>query len=195
MELPCLRGEAVSLESDYEELELNWQVGRFLIRMSRIENIDDIVERYCVSSNPFLRRLYFGLGLLFIVFAIIGIWVPGWPTVSWAVPAAFLFSYSSERMFRWTLTNRFFGTAMLEYYATGKTIPRHAKSGIIALISLMSTTSAVFVWYVSTLGDGRASDPSTWDGADPGFGSISIVLVGVIGIWYVSSKVRTREIG
>ena len=163
--------------------------------MERIESLDEIVERYCVSSNPVLRRLYFGLWLLFIGFAIIGIWVPGWPTVSWAVPAAFLFSYSSERMFRWTMTNRFFGTVMFEYYATGKTIPRHAKSGIIALIGLMSTTSAIFVWYVSTLGEGVVSDPSSWDGADPGFGSITIILVGIVGAWYVASKVSVREVG
>ena len=163
--------------------------------MERIESLDEIVERYCVSSTPVLRRLYFGLWLLFIGFAIIGIWVPGWPTVSWAVPAAFLFSYSSERMFRWTMTNRFFGTVMFEYYATGKTIPRHAKSGIIALIGLMSTTSASFVWYVSTLGEGVVSDPSSWDGADPGFGSITIILVGIVGAWYVASKVSVREVG
>ena len=163
--------------------------------MVRIDSLDEIVERYCVSSNPFLRRLYFALGLLFVGFAIVGIWVPGWPTVSWAVPAAFLFSYSSERMFRWTMTNRFFGSAMFEYYATGKTVPRHAKSGIIALIALMSTTSAIFVWYVSTLGEGVVSDPSSWDGADPGFGSITIILVGMVGVWYVSTRVRTREIG
>ena len=163
--------------------------------MERIESLDEIVEIYCVSSNPFLRRFYFVLGLLFVGFSIIGIWVPGWPTVSWAVPAAFLFSYSSEGMFRWTLTNRFFGSAMFEYYATGKTIPRHAKSGIIALIAFMSTTSATFVWYVSTLGDGRFSDPSSWDGADPGFGTITIILVGIVGMWYVGAKVRTRKIG
>ena len=93
------------------------------------------------------------------------------------------------------MTNRFFGSAMFEYYATGKTIPQHAKSGIIALIALMSSTSAVFVWYVSTLGDGRFSDPSSWDGADPGFGSITIILVGIVGMWYVGAKVRTRKIG
>jgi len=162
--------------------------------MERIESLDEIVDRYCVSRTPVLRRLYFGLGLLFVGFAIIGIWVPGWPTVSWAVPAAFLFSYSSEKMFRWTMTNRFFGSAMFEYYATGKTIPQHAKTGIIALIALMSTTSAIFVWYVSTLGDGRFWDPSSWNGADPGFGSITIILVGIVGIWYVGAKVRTRKI-
>ncbi len=163
--------------------------------MERMDSLDEIVEEYCVSSNPVLRRFYFGLGLLFVGFAIVGIWVPGWPTVSWAVPAAFLFSYSSERMFRWTMTNRFFGSAMFEYYATGKTIPQHAKSGIIALIALMSTTSAIFVWYVSTLGEGVFSDPSSWDGADPGFGSVTIILVGMVGVWYVSTRVKTREIG
>ncbi len=162
--------------------------------MERMESLDAIVEKYCSSSNPFLNRLYFGLGVLFVGFAIIGIWIPGWPTVSWAVPAAFLFSYSSERMFRWSLTNRFFGPAMFEYYATGKTVPRHAKAGIIALISLMSTISSAFVWYVSTLGSGVISDPSSWDGADPGFGSVSIILVGFFGVWYVAVKVRTRDV-
>ena len=162
--------------------------------MERIESVDEVVERYFVSSRPVLRRLYFGLGLIFVGFAIIGIWLPGWPTVSWAVPAAFLFSYSSERMFRWTLTNRFFGSAVFEYYATGKTVPRHAKSAIIAMISLMSTSSAVFVWYVSTLGEGMLSEPSSWNGADPGFGALTIILVGILGVLYVATKVRTREI-
>ena len=125
-------------------------------------------------------------------FAIIGLWVPGWPTVSWAVPAAFLFSYSSEKMFRWTLTNRFFGAAMFEYYATGKTVPRHARTGIIVLIAIMSTASAAFVWYISTLGDGEPFDPSSWNGADPGFGAISIILAGLFGIIYVATRVRIR---
>ena len=125
-------------------------------------------------------------------FAIIGLWIPGWPTVSWAVPAAFLFSYSSEKMFRWTLTNRFFGAAMFEYYATGKTVPRHARTGIMVLIALMSTASAAFVWYISTLGDGELYDPSSWNGADPGFGAVTIILAGLFGIIYVATRVRIR---
>ena len=160
--------------------------------MERVGSIDELVERYCVSSNPFLSRLYVGLGFLFVGFAIIGLWIPGWPTVSWAVPAAFLFSYSSEKMFRWTLTNRFFGAAMFEYYATGKTVPRHARTGIIVLIALMSTVSAAFVWYISTLGDGELYDPSSWNGADPGFGAVTIILAGLFGIIYVGTRVRIR---
>ena len=79
----------------------------------RLQTVDQIVAKYAVVSNPIKSKIYVGLGLIFVVFAIIGIWIPGWPTVSWAVPAAFLFS-SNEKLFRWTLTNKFFGPS--EYY-------------------------------------------------------------------------------
>ncbi len=159
----------------------------------RLGSIDEIVDRFCVSSSPIKSRLYVGLGLLFVVFAIFGIWVPGWPTVSWAVPAAFLFSLSSESMFRWTLTNRYFGSAMYEYYATGKTIPGHAKLAVMGMITVMTLSSATFVWYISTLGDGDLLNPSSWNGADPGYGASTIIVAGVIGVWWLYAKVKTRE--
>ena len=161
--------------------------------VERLDSIDAIVDRYCVASHPAKSRLYTGLGLLFVIFAIIGIWVPGWPTVSWAVPAAFLFSYSSESMFRWTLTNRWFGAAMFDYYASGKTIPKHAKYGVMVMITLMTLFSTTFVWYISTLGNGEMMDPSTWDGADPGYGAVTIIVAGMIGVWWLYAKVKTRE--
>ena len=126
------------------------------------------------------------------LFAIIGIWVPGWPTVSWAVPAAFLFSLSNEKLFRWSLTNKYFGASMFEYYATGKTLPKHVKYIIAVFIFLMSSFSAYFVWLVSTKGNGTLTDPSSWDGADPGFGSATIIVVGFIGVLYVLSQVKSR---
>ena len=108
----------------------------------RLQSVDEIVETYSVSSSPTKSRIYSILGCIFIVFAIIGIWVPGWPTVSWAVPAAYFFSISSERLFRWTLTNHYFGDSIFEYYATGKTLPKHAKYGIVSLIAIMASSSA-----------------------------------------------------
>ncbi len=161
--------------------------------VKHFETIDEVVERYCVASSPAKSRLYVGLGSLFLGFAVIGIWIPGWPTVSWAVPAAFLFSMSSERMFRLTLTNRYFGSAMFDYYATGKTIPKHAKYATVGMIALMASLSAYFVWLVSTKGDGVLTDPSSWNGADPGFGAGTVILVGMIGMWYVRFRVPTRE--
>ena len=82
---------------------------------------------------------------------------------------------------------------MFDYYANGKTIPKHAKVGVIGLISLMTISSATFVWYVSTLGEGEYTDPSSWNGADPGFGAATILLVGLIGVWWLWKKVPTRE--
>ena len=161
--------------------------------MERLETVDEIVERYCVASSPGKSKLYVGLGSLFLAFAVIGIWIPGWPTVSWAVPAAFLFSLSSEKMFRLTLTNRYFGAAMFEYYATGKTIPKHAKYLTVGLIATMTSLSSYFVWHVSTRGDGVLTDPASWNGADPGFGAGAIILVGLIGMWYVGFKVPSRD--
>ena len=159
----------------------------------RLESVDAVVEKYAVVSNPVKSRIYVGLGSIFVVFSIIGIWIPGWPTVSWAVPAAFLFSLSNEKLFRWTLTNRFFGSALFEYYATGKTLPGHVKLVITAMIGLMSSASAYFVWYISTRGDGTLFDTSSWNGKDEfGFGAITVLSVGILGMIYVLTAVKTR---
>ena len=162
--------------------------------MQRLETIEEIVERYAVTSNKIKRRIYVAIGSLFLIFAIIGIWIPGWPSVSWAVPAAFLFSLSNKRLFRWTLTNRFFGSTLFNYYATGKTLPAHVKFVIIGMIACMSSVSAFFVWSVSTKGDnGNLLNPSTWTGADEfAAGSITILIVGFIGIIYILRWVKTR---
>ena len=63
--------------------------------MEPLRSVDEIVDRYSVENSSFKSKLYIGLGSMFVAFAIAGIWIPGWPTVSWAVPAAFLFSLSS----------------------------------------------------------------------------------------------------
>ncbi len=160
----------------------------------RLSTVDAVVEKYAVVSNPVKSRIYMGLGSIFVIFAIVGIWIPGWPTVSWAVPAAFLFSLSNEKLFRWTLTNRFFGPALFEYYATGKTLLRHVKFIIVGMIGLMTSISAYFVWYVSTKGSGILLGPSTWDGKDQyAFGAITILAVGILGMVYVTTMVKSRK--
>ena len=60
--------------------------------MKKLQSVDDIVQKYSVDNKPIKRNafIYFIRFFIFII-AVIGIWVPGWPTVSWAVPAAFFF--------------------------------------------------------------------------------------------------------
>ncbi|MDA0890307.1 MAG: DUF454 family protein [Bacteroidetes bacterium] len=160
----------------------------------RLTEVDDIVEKYSVVKNPFKRRLYAGLGFLCVVFAIIGIWIPGWPTISWAVPAAFLFSLSNKKLFRWSLTNNYFGKEILEYYGTGKTLSRHVKIWISIMIALMSGMSSYLVWYISTKGEGFLLEPTSWSGKDQyGFGAISILLCGFFGVLYVLTIIKSRE--
>ena len=160
--------------------------------MKTFETVDEIIDYYFQSNSPFRSKMYVALGSLFVVFAIIGIWIPGWPTVSWAVPAAFLFSLSSEKLFRWTLTNDFFGPALFNYYSTGKTLPYHVKIIVISFIFLMSVTSSYFVFLVSTVKGGDLTNPPSWKGRDPGFGAGTILVVGLVGVWYVLSRVKSR---
>jgi len=141
--------------------------------------IAELVETHAVDGGTTKSAIYKGLGLMFAGLALAGVFIPGWPTVSWAVPAAFFFSLSSKRLFRWTLSNRFFGGAMYKYYATGKTIPRHAKIGICTMIALSAAISAFGVFKVSYP-------------ADPGYGPTTIAIAGLIGIWYVARVVKTR---
>ena len=142
-----------------------------------LSSIDEIVEKYSKKSTPLRRVLYIFFGCLFICFAIIGIWVPGWPTVSWAVPAAYLFSISNENLFRWTLTNRWFGSSLFDYYATGKTLPKHVKKWIILFITLMSGIS---IWVTTLAGD-------------PGYGQAFIIVVWVIGLYWIGFRINTRN--
>ena len=160
--------------------------------MKNFETVDEIVDHYFSSSSPFKSKIYSALGSLFVFFALIGLLLPGWPTVSWAVPAAFLFSLSNEKLFRWSLTNKYFGSSLFQYYATGKTLPSHVKIIVASLIFLMSFLSSYFVFLVSTVKDGDLTDFTSWTGKDPGFGAGTILFVGLIGIWYVLFQVKSR---
>lgn len=145
--------------------------------MERLASVDEVIAKYARKTSPLKRRIYVGIGAIFVGCAFIGIFVPGWPTVSWMVPAAYLFSISDERFFRWTLTNRFVGEKVFEYYANGKTLPRHAKTAIITFITIMSAISI----YVTTIT------------GDPGYGQATIALVWAVGVWWLWKKVPARQ--
>jgi uncharacterized membrane protein YbaN (DUF454 family) len=108
-------------------------------------------------------------------FAFIGIIIPGWPTVSWLVLAAYCFARSSQKLFRWLLTNRMFGPILLEYYRSGRALPFHSKMVICTVICVASGAS---IWGITEAGD-------------PGFGQTLIVILALIGVWWVGWKVPT----
>jgi uncharacterized membrane protein YbaN (DUF454 family) len=133
-----------------------------------LQSVDEIIGKYARQTTPLRRKLYVGIGILFVICAIIGIWVPGWPTVSWMVPAAYLFSISDEKYFRWSLTNKMFGAKLTEYYA---------KKWIVSLITLMSAFS-IYITDIS---------------GDRGYGQVTIAVIWAAGIWWLVRMVPTRH--
>ena len=115
-----------------------------------VELINSILAEHKPSANPITRVVWIVFGSLFVVFAVIGVFLPGWPTTSWLVAAAYCYARSSQRMFKWLLTNGLFGNILLDYYRAGKALPLHSKIFICGFITLVSGFS---VWALTKAGD------------------------------------------
>jgi uncharacterized membrane protein YbaN (DUF454 family) len=139
------------------------------------EIIQRVLNEHKPSRNPFVRGVWIIIGSLGVLFAVIGIFLPGWPTTSWLVLSAYCYARSSQKMFKWLLTNRIFGAGLLEYYRAGKALPFHSKVVIGGIISIASIAS---IWIITKAGD-------------PGFGQTLIAVVAIIGVWWVGWKVPT----
>lgn len=59
------------------------------------------------------KTLWFTAGMLLLVIAFIGVYLPGLPWSTPAVGAAYCFSKSSERMHRWLYNHRLFGPFLI----------------------------------------------------------------------------------
>jgi uncharacterized membrane protein YbaN (DUF454 family) len=145
------------------------------VSLSDQEVIEEVLAEHKPSANPVVRSIWIVLGSIFVVFAAIGVLLPGWPTTSWLVFSAYCYGRSSQRLFLWLLTNRVFGSSLLGYYRSGRALPLHSKIIICGLITIVSACS---IWYITKLGD-------------PGFGQTTIALVAVIGVWWVGWRVPT----
>ena len=73
--------------------------------LSEEEIIETVLSQHKPSRNPFVRGVWITVGSIGVLFAIIGIFLPGWPTTSWLVLSAYCYARSSKKMFKWLLTN------------------------------------------------------------------------------------------
>jgi len=146
--------------------------------LSDAQVVEAVLADHKPSANPIVRTAWVVAGSLFVVFAGIGLLLPGWPTTSWLVAAAYAYGRSSQRLFKWLLTNRFFGELLLNYYRSGRALPLHSKIVICGLIGLVSAVSIV---WITRLGD-------------PGFGQTTIALVAIVGIWWVGWRVPSTSL-
>lgn len=132
-----------------------------------------LVEDLKVSMNPLARLVYALVGFVFLGVGIAGFVVPGLPGTVFLLVSLYFFSMSNERMYRWMLTNRYFGE-MLSDYKSGLGIPRKIK--VVAVTSIVLAVSLS----VSLALEG------TWT-------RLVLIAVGLYGIWFVLSR-PTREV-
>ena len=76
--------------------------------------------------SPIVRLAAVVGGLALTSLGIAGLVLPGLPGTPLLLLAAWLFSLSNERLYRWIVGNRWFGQAIADYRA-GLGIPRRAK--------------------------------------------------------------------
>jgi len=143
--------------------------------MATIEEPSDLTD---LSGPPRLRRgperwLWFGLGWVAVAVGGLGVIVPGLPTTVFFIVAASCFARSSPRFERWVLDLPGVGP-MVRDHRDGLGMSRRAKVAAIATMVVVSTLSiALAVRHVIV-------------------GSVIAAAV-VVGIWYILTRVPTRE--
>ena len=106
-------------------------------------------EQLKVSRSAIARSIYAALGFVFLGIGIAGFYVPVLPGTINLIVAAYFFSMSSERMFRWMMTNKVFGEQLRDYRA-GLGIPRRVK--VIAIGSIVASVGLT-VWLAAAAAD------------------------------------------
>jgi len=128
------------------------------------------------ERSRFLKSVYATAGMLILVVGVTGLIIPGLPGTPLILVAAWLFSMSSERLYTWTTTNRWFGQAVADYRA-GLGIPRRTKIIAVTMVALVISYSifvaldglplqllvaglgAYGVWFILTRPTREATDP------------------------------------
>ena len=63
------------------------------------------------------KKLYIAFGFLAVALAIIGVFIPGLPTVPFLLVALFCFERSSKKYHDMIMNNKYFGPALQDYYS------------------------------------------------------------------------------
>lgn len=121
-----------------------------------------------ISQYPWLRFVYYVLGVLAICMGILGYLLPGLPGTVFILIAAYFFGQSSPRFYNWIMNHKAFGRMVRDFRA-GKGIPGWVKIYASAMIILFSGSSMYLVGVVM----GRA-----WI-------AVCIFAVAAYGVYYI----------
>ena len=117
--------------------------------------------------------LWFAGGVSSVALGAIGIIVPGLPTTVFFIGAAACFARCSPRFEQWVLDLPRIGPMVRDHRA-GLGMPRRAKAVAVTMILAVSMASGVL-------------------GVENRAVGLVIVVLGVVGAWYVVFRVPTRE--
>ena len=102
----------------------------------------DFVDMKLIK-NPMLRRATFVVGVVFVVFGTVGIFVPLWPTTPFLLAAGWCFFRSSPKAYFWLRSRPHLGKAIDDWERKGA-IATSAK--LFALSTLLG--SLVIIWWI-----------------------------------------------
>lgn len=111
-----------------------------------------------IKKNRMIRILYIVGGTASLIFAVLGVVLPGLPVTPFALLSAFLYAKSSPKLYDWLLSNKVLGPKIKNYHRR-KGVTRKGKGKIIALMSAMVLFSSFVVvdagplrWLILSLG-------------------------------------------
>ena len=80
------------------------------------------------------KKLYITFGFLAVALAIVGVFIPGLPTVPFLLVALFCFERSSKKYHDMIMNNKYFGPVLQDYYS-GKGLTSSVKIKAILFLS------------------------------------------------------------
>jgi len=141
-----------------------------MVRAMSESAVQEIPEHVQLTSNRFLRALWFAGGIVCVGLGGLGVIVPGLPTTPFMLLAAACFARSSERFFNWILNHRTFGKLVRRFRA-GKGVPMKTKV-LGASVSSVFVTFAVFIAMPQHMLGPR----------------LLTAAAGIVGVWYILSR-------
>jgi uncharacterized protein len=104
--------------------------------------------------GPLRRGVYFATGATSVVFGVVGILVPVWPTTCFLLLAAWCFARSSPRAERWLHENRLFGRYLRDYRERGIISASAKRTSLVVLWGFMAVSALLVAerpWLVGLL--------------------------------------------
>ncbi len=110
----------------------------------------DASSHALAGSGRTAKFLWNAAGTFFLFLGIVGIAVPLLPTTPFLLLAASCYLRGSARMYKWLMTNKYFGE-YLKDYRDGRGMPLKVKIGTVALLWAVITFSAMFATSVMVI--------------------------------------------